>query len=72
MNVSKKTWFFRDSPTLDGSDFYSTHRGDLDTPLHEKKKIEKKIFLVQERGGPINMYKNNKEIKKSIYSYYRL
>jgi hypothetical protein len=40
--------------------------------LYMKKKIEKKIFLAQERGGPLNMYKNNKEIKKSIYSYYRL
>jgi hypothetical protein len=44
--------FFRDFPTLDGSDFYSSPRGDLDTPLYEKKnKIEKTKFLAWERGG---------------------
>jgi len=47
--------FQRLPPTLDGSDFYSTHRGNLDTPLHEKKIGKKIFFLAQERGGPLNV-----------------
>ena len=35
----KKASFSNTFPTLDGSDFSSTHRGDLDTSLHEKKKV---------------------------------
>ena len=47
----QKTWFFRDFPTLGGSDFYSTHRGDLDTSLHEKKQKSKKSFFGSGKGG---------------------
>jgi hypothetical protein len=37
---------------LDGSDFYSTSRGDLDTPLYNKKqKSKKKIFGLRKGGG---------------------
>jgi hypothetical protein len=32
-----KILVFRDFPTLDGSDFYSISRGDLDTPLYISK-----------------------------------
>ncbi len=49
----QKTWFFRDYPTLDGSDFYSTSRGDLDTPLYKNKnKSKKKIFGLGKGGSP--------------------
>ena len=48
----QNTCFFRDLATLDGSDFYSTHRVDLDTPLHDKKtKTKKKIFWSRKGGG---------------------
>ena len=51
--VSKKTWFFRDFPTWDGSDIYSTPRGDLDRPLYEILKKSKKTFFLLGKGGGV-------------------
>jgi hypothetical protein len=47
----QKSWFFRDFPTLDGSDFYSSPRGDLDTPLYEKKTESKRQNFWRGKGG---------------------
>ena len=48
----QKTWFFRDFSALDGSDFYSAPRGNLDTPLYRKNpKSKKKIFWLRKGGG---------------------
>jgi len=48
----RKPQFFRDFSTSDGSDFYTAYRGDVDTPLHKKKKKnEKKIFWLRKGGG---------------------
>ena len=49
----QKTWFFRDFPTWDQSDFYNTPRGDLDTPLYKKKKSKKNFFLLGKGGCPL-------------------
>ncbi len=44
---------------MDGSDFYRTSRGDLDTPLYNKKrKSKKKIFGLGRGGGPLKQIKN--------------
>jgi hypothetical protein len=50
-NGLQKTWFSRDFPTWDGSDFYSRTRGDLDGSLHEIKKQLKKKFFLPGKGG---------------------
>ena len=62
-----KTRFFRDFQTLDGSDFYSTSRGDLDTPFYKKKQKSKKIiFLAWERGGgPLKANVQQKNVLKA-------